>query len=253
MIYTFKSSKSVIAKVFRDLRIQDSDWVYDAVEWIGESLDAIGSFAQLRTNSKVIPVYSFSASLPKGLVVLNSVFYSSKENPTLLEDFDKLMQYGSHDGHPAYVETEEIKKTPKGTEEFIITGGYIKTSIEEGKLLISYQEVATDKDGFPLIPDDYSFDQAIYWYIVHKLMEGGFEHPAKIHYFDARNLWLNYCTQARNAANYPDSAQYEKFQKMWVGLLPPTSVYDNEKPRMEIDVVDASNLVTKPLTVEKDD
>ena len=43
-IYKTTSAGTVIAKIFRDLKPTNDNWVDDAVEWIGEALEAIAIF-----------------------------------------------------------------------------------------------------------------------------------------------------------------------------------------------------------------
>jgi len=58
MIYDYVSSKSIIAKTFRDLKIQRNDWIKDAVEWIGEALQAINAAPQFEDKSRIIKTQS---------------------------------------------------------------------------------------------------------------------------------------------------------------------------------------------------
>lgn len=46
-----------------------------------------------------------------------------------------------------------------------IQGGVIITSIEKGCIEISYQAIAVDEEGYPMIPDNSSFTRAIQAYI----------------------------------------------------------------------------------------
>jgi hypothetical protein len=46
-----------------------------------------------------------------------------------------------------------------------IQGNFIYTSFEEGEIEVSYQAIATDEQGFPLIPDNSSFTRALELYI----------------------------------------------------------------------------------------
>ena len=46
-----------------------------------------------------------------------------------------------------------------------IQGNFIYTSIEEGKIEISYEAIATDSEGYPLLPDNSSFTRALELYI----------------------------------------------------------------------------------------
>lgn len=90
-------------------------------------------------------------------------------------------------------------------ESYIVDCDYIKTSFESGKICLSYMAFPTDADCFPLVPDDISYKEAMFWYIFKKLLLGGYDKPTnKIDYAFADNKWRYYCTQARNAAVYPD-------------------------------------------------
>ena len=47
-----------------------------------------------------------------------------------------------------------------------------------------------------------------------------------ISYQFAEQQWKYYCTQARNAANYPDIDKYESFMNQWVRLIPNMNRHD---------------------------
>ena len=49
-----------------------------------------------------------------------------------------------------------------------IQGNIIYTSIEDGDIEISYEAIATDEDGYPLIPDNSSYTRALELYIKKK-------------------------------------------------------------------------------------
>lgn len=107
------------------------------------------------------------------------------------------------------------------SESYVIENNLIKTSFKDGKLCLSYTAFPLDEDCYPLIPDDISFSEALFWYIYKKLL---LSNPAVkdngIDYTFAEQQWKYYCTQARNAANYPDIDRYESFMNQWVRLVP---------------------------------
>jgi|TARA_R100000030_G_scaffold67862_1_gene51776 hypothetical protein len=106
-------------------------------------------------------------------------------------------------------------------DSYIIDNDYIKTSFETGKVCISYQAFPTDEDCFPLVPDDISYREAMFWYIFKQMLLGGFSKPTlNMDYNFADQKWRYYCTQARNAANYPDIDRYESYMNQWVRLVP---------------------------------
>ena len=115
----------------------------------------------------------------------------------------------------------------KHKESYIVDCDYIKTSFESGKICLSYMAFPTDADCFPLVPDDISYKEAMFWYIFKKLLLGGYDKPTnKIDYAFADNKWRYYCTQARNAAVYPDIDKYDSFMNQWVRLVPDLNAHE---------------------------
>lgn len=105
---------------------------------------------------------------------------------------------------------------------YLIKPGYIKTNVPRGYIMLAYQAVPTDSEGFPLIPDDVSFIEAVYWYIVMKLyypmwVQGSIRDGI---YFDARNSWNFYCKQAYGNAMMPNVDQMESIKNTWLRLIP---------------------------------
>lgn len=230
MINQFKSGKAVISKVFRDLRLQETDWVTDGVEWMGEALQAIGAYTQLVRKVEIVKTTSHKATLPTDLYLIDQIRYGyyntdSTTDPKL-EDFTKIMPYESNSLHPALIDEYNDHKGAEWTEEtFFIQEGYINTSFEADWIAIIYRAINVDNDGFPMVPDHYSFDQALYWFIVMKLLEGGMRHPSpRITWDVAESRWLKYCTQARTKAMMPDEAKYEEFARSWVNLIPNLNI-----------------------------
>jgi len=257
MINNIKSSQTVIAKVFRDLRPSRSDWTNDAIEWMGEALDAIGTPGQLIDKARILKTNSHRAPLPSDLYLIHNVRYGygNKDHDISdlkLEDFTAFMEYGSPDLHPALMEERNTNKgaSTNTNETFLINGKYIQTSFESDYIAIFYKAFPLDDDGFPMLPDMYEFDQALYWYIVMKLMEGGFEHPSKeIGWQVARQEWLRYCGQARAQANMPDISKAKHFRDMWVKLVPDWSqdYKDNNQSTVTLGDFKSGTVSTRPI------
>lgn len=62
-------------------------------------------------------------------------------------------------------ESEEVNNRNISDFTYKIQGNIIYTSIEEGEIEISYQSIATDEEGYPLLPDNSSFTRALRLYI----------------------------------------------------------------------------------------
>ena len=78
-IYKTTSSKTILRKVFRDLNLNNDNWIDDAIEWIGEALEHIGSSAQLEKKVCMIDILDFKGSLPADLYYVNQVAINASE------------------------------------------------------------------------------------------------------------------------------------------------------------------------------
>ena len=85
----------------------------------------------------------------------------------------------------------------------------------------------TDEDCYPLVPDDISYSEALFWYVYKKILLSKPDFKKNgINYSFAEQQWKYYCTQARNAANFPDIDKYESFMNQWVRLIPNINRHD---------------------------
>jgi len=113
------------------------------------------------------------------------------------------------------------------SESYVIENNLVKTSFKDGKLCLSYTAFPLDEFCYPLVPDDISYSEAMFWYIYKKMILGGYMPNANgMTYQVAEQQWKYYCTQARNAANFPDIAGYESFLDQWVRLIPNINRHD---------------------------
>jgi hypothetical protein len=113
---------------------------------------------------------------------------------------------------------------------YLIKSGYIKTNVETGYIMMAYQAVPTDNEGYPLIPDDMSFIEGIYWYIVMKLLypEWAAGRIRDAVYADAKRSWNFYCKQAYGNAMMPNGAeQLESIKNTWHRLVQEFNEHDS--------------------------
>jgi|TARA_R100001163_G_C5030122_1_gene170567 hypothetical protein len=277
-VYKTKSSKTIIRKIFRDLKPQDDNWIDDAIEWIGEALEHIGAASQLLQKQCVLTVANHKVLLPTDLYYINQVAInnsvdpvSSKELDTLIDKVKELkdeiadaqangleyssttsvlneinsrivvleniyfknsnnmqpLQYGASNFHRSMHCDDCVNENVHYEDTYIVDNDYIKTSFESGKICLSYMAFPTDEDCFPLVPDDISYSEALFWYIYKKILlsKPDFKDNG-INYVTAEQQWKYYCTQARNAANYPDIDRYESYMNQWVRMIPNINRHD---------------------------
>ena len=277
-VYKTKSSKTIIRKIFRDLKPQDDNWIDDAIEWIGEALEHIGAASQLLLKQCVLHVEDHKVLLPTDLYYINQVAINNSVDPVSSNELDTLidkvkelkdqiadaqanglefssttsvlneinsrivileniyfkntnyiqpLQYGASNFHKSMHCEGCVNENAQCEDTYIVDNDYIKTSFETGKICLSYMAFPTDEDCFPLVPDDISYSEALFWYIYKKILlsKPDFKNNG-INYVTAEQQWKYYCTQARNAANFPDIDRYESYMNQWVRMIPNINRHD---------------------------
>lgn len=105
---------------------------------------------------------------------------------------------------------------------FVIVNGYLKANQRDGWLMLSYNAVPTDDEGYVMIPDMESYMEAIYWYINVKLSYSEWrlgQIPQGI-YQHAESKWRFYARQAYGEALMPDLAVGTSLINQWNQLIP---------------------------------
>jgi hypothetical protein len=239
MIYNLVSIKKVIAKVATDLNWnEETHRISDCIEWAGEALKKVGAYPQFVTKVTgkdevpLLVIEDYQAKLPTDLYSINQVAYSSSITApyypmraamgSYSSNHGTTLQYGTVNDVPSNTTSSENITTFSGDRQYSIVGGYIKTNIKEGYLLLSYQAIPVDDDNYPMVPDDESFFEALYWYINMKLM-----YPKWVAgqirdavYYDAKSSWNYYRKQAYGNAMMPNSDELETIKNVWIRLIP---------------------------------
>lgn len=224
MNHKLVSCKVVIADIFSKLGNQMSnhnDSLTDMIEWIGEALEGIGSTGPLEKDLvHKAKVHNNKILLPCNLYLLQAVSHKGCYLP-----------YGSQIFNDSIHCTDCL--TPRhftpNTLNYTCDNNWLRTNVCEGdEICIFYQGFATDKDGFPLIPDNYSYKRACFWYIMMNMSLGGFVHPDKsINFESCEARWLKYCTQAENSDKMFDIPRFETFKNQWLRLAPRVNRAEN--------------------------
>jgi hypothetical protein len=237
----------IVEGVFRDFGwTHEVDWV-DILEWTGEVMDLIAAPKQYidkvtdgdkdcREHPCPVVIDCYRGKLPCDLVYIVSVRdYDTKEE----------LRYSSdlfHSGHPNYDKKLEELNPPRAPFDspLQVTGAAIKsnlcdnmltytindqhifTNFEEGKVEIAYKAFPIDENGYPLIPDNVKYIQAVKHYIAEKMgqrlfiqgqMPGGiFQHLQR------ERDW--YVGAATTAGLMPSIDEMESWKNQWLRLIP---------------------------------
>lgn len=114
--------------------------------------------------------------------------------------------------------------------EYFIKPGWIVTNKKDGFIKVAYKAMPTDENGYPLIPDLASYQDAIYWYVVMKLQFPKYlKSPAigknranaeaqKYNYIQQQ--WHFYRNQAYAEAMMPTADDMKTIKNEWNKMLP---------------------------------
>jgi len=245
--------KQVIAKVLTDNDMhEEAHRIADFIEWGSEALEKIGAFPQLEINVTgkggvpLLKIENYQSLLPLGLHSIIQAVYVPKENEP---GPYYPMRYGSGSFDAVSGMTVHNENDPNDPNDdtyttrdeyafetnrsidvtYVVAGSYIKTNVSQGYIMLSYTSIPMDDDGYPKVPNNMSYLDALYWYITMKLF-----YPKWVNgeirdgvYFETRRSWNYYRKQAYGEALMPQGDQLESIKNTWNQLIPETNAENN--------------------------
>ena len=252
MIYKLTSIKTVIAKIVRDLGLgtEEIPW-QDFIEWSAEGLSHIGSFAQYEAKCLPIPIVNHKGVLPCDFYkIIDVTNYKPVTGPVSIKTqeeintfLDNLFQIRhnipliywnnlttgtlalakvNNNEYDARITEQPIVGPGDQSNRFSINNNAITVGFKCGFIQLQYLSFPIDCDGFPLVPDDVTFFDALFWKIVYQLSIRGylFTNPQLNDIGFTRSMWSRYCGQARAESNMLDPIQAEQWKNNFIKLVP---------------------------------
>lgn len=196
------SAGFAIYRAKQDFGITTSHWITDATHWIKDVLDEIGYGVGLINVYKDIPVSNYKAVAPCDDDFILFIEFcgrrlSKSNSPVSVQGGDKTTIVESN------------------VEWWFPNGSYIHTSFEKGTIRIFMLELERDsKDGFPLIPYNTFFINAIKFYILMQLLSQGFNSMV-FNYKSAIELYEINVARAQNYYKLGSPEDREATSNMW--------------------------------------
>lgn len=137
------------------------------------------------------------------------------------EHCPRVFRYTTDSFHLSPHKGQEHKYLKDWDLTYKIQNNIIYTSMKEGTIEISYHAFMVDNDGFPLIPENSSFIQALELYIKKKVFTILFD-QGKISSAVLQNTQQEYAWavgQAQRDLTMPTIDQMESISNMWCQLL----------------------------------
>jgi len=128
----------------------------------------------------------------------------------------------SHDGEftfsPTVVEGVPLGFTTEFTLSYRINASYIETNFEDGFVELVYNGFMMDENGFPMIPDEARYREAVASFLIERLDYKAWRKgliPDKVYQKSCQERdW--YIGAARNKANIPSIDRMESIKKMFL-------------------------------------
>jgi len=121
----------------------------------------------LNAKPETLKIVNHKAKLPNDLVTLRGVRYKvDKQSSSYLS-----MRYNGDIFASGY-HCEEYEQDKACDITYTLNDNYIDVSEKDGFVELSYYAIILDEDGYPKIPDNQSFQDALYYYIIKEHLFG---------------------------------------------------------------------------------
>jgi len=225
MITGYISAKTVIAKLYRDLGINEEIPEISIYEWIAESLSLIGAYSQYDEVSDCIELVSGKAKVPCGFYKLVDIRY--KGYPVHWSTNTNASNYQCENCQIPLCSNGVCDYTFYMNDNYIITNIGLAEETNEN-ICIVYLSIPLDDEGYPMVPDDVYYTKAIVAFITYMLDYQDFRKGKitdKVFQY-SKSEWEFYVNSARASALMPNLAKLERLKNIWRRLLPLTNEYD---------------------------
>jgi len=234
---------------------------HNFIEWVAEGLEHIGSYAQFTEKECYLPIVNYTGEFPcdyhemiqlKSPTRLEGLSTSGYKNEVVARALD-LTGFRDQDNNQPItpggflrlqmasgrkINSDRFSSALRSNKgllsemsvdtdvsirplDYNVQHGHVRTAFRDGFIVLRYLAMPMDCDGHPMIPDEVSFMEALYWKICEKLRMRGFTFKAQemndLHFL--KSEWRMYCMQARGKANMPDLETLDQLAQSWNTLV----------------------------------
>lgn len=152
MAEQYTNVRLILDKILRHPLMQDLS-LESAVDYTVDFMRIVGVPNMFMEKTEILKIEKYRAMLPDDYYQMIQV--RKVKGGTF--------RYSTDTFHMS--ESEEPNDRNISDFTYKIQGNIIYTSMEDGEIEISYQSIATDEEGYPLLPDNSSFTRALRLYI----------------------------------------------------------------------------------------
>ena len=172
MLINYISIKTTIGRFLKEYGIDDTSYVEDIPQWVEDAVEIMGIPNYYVYKHRVIPVNEYRATLPCDIQNLKGVWVTN--NFSEAQNISQLRRLFIRD-------TELLGKGIQTTNHETAYGSInvrtLHTSFRQGLVYISYTGIPLDCDGYPLVPKDAKFNEALQYYFIYRMSLSGYKHP----------------------------------------------------------------------------
>jgi len=164
----YKSLGSTIWSILKNPLAQELTYE-EAAEYALECIKLLGAPVIYLNKLEKLNLTSYKAELPCDLLYIEGVEYFDGETnePIAMREATNIYHLDTNEF------TNENSQTHHNRNEFTykIQNGIIFTSMSDGCVQVGYKAIATDEEGYPLIPDNQKVQLALEYYILSRYLE----------------------------------------------------------------------------------
>jgi len=202
------SSKALIGRFIQEMGIEDTNFVAQVPVWIEDAISIMCVPKYYVYKGTMINIDRKQGLIPCDIEFMHSAYISAGDDFTEKRNLRRLVIRNAPIINPS------VKIPTSGLEYAHINGRYIYTSFDKGQVYLLYKGVPCDNEGYPLVPNDAHFNEAISYYFIKMLSMSGYKHPV-FSFKDAYELWNKHYPKAANSLNAYDLQEYQEFAEMW--------------------------------------
>lgn len=209
----------IIEKVYRDMGSINQLNFGDAIEWVGEAIEFIGAPLQMTEKVAKIEICGKRGRLPSDLHMIITAGAAVNADCNDCDISFTQMRYSTDTYHMYVSCCGDCNCTSSLT--YKVNDDYIFTNFDEGVVRMAYRGIPVDKNGYPLIPDDVKFKNAVAYHVMWKLafimlMQ---EKISRIAYEKIERDRDWYIAAAQTRANTPSVDMMESIKNNWIRLI----------------------------------
>lgn len=167
---------TAISKAYRDMGLVEQLDLSDAIEWAGEAIEFIGTPYAWHDKRDIIRITNGKAKLPCDLHLVNTIrcYVTDTDYEDCFDDVTfhwHQMRYGNDLFHNVnkHGYCKDVPDCYTCAYTYIMNDDYVFTNFETGYIELSYKAIPIDENGYPLIPDDVKYMNAVTYHIMMKL------------------------------------------------------------------------------------